>query len=318
MRLLLAILLLIVAGGVGYEQLSRHSAASRYPPEGEFVQVNGHALHVVRRGTGAPTVVLESGIAPGGHLAWRRVQSRVAADTTTLSYDRAGVLWSEQKNSPFSCASGARDLQALLTATAVPEPYILVGHSAAALLFRCYYAVQSDKVAGIVLVDPSHPDLLSALPEEIVSASMPLPGWLATLLNDVGVARLRGEFSYPGLDPGEAINQQVGALSGRGLPAIYAEMNGVTQLAEDAGNAGDFGDVPLIVISGTAPERFDLLVDDPALANEVAKTWEKMQLASVALSSHGRRITAANSGHSLQLERPELVAEAITTLLRPR
>ncbi len=314
LKVLVVILFSALFLGVGYEQVSRSLAEQRHPYAGDMVRVNGHSLHVVVKGSGRPTVVFESGIDPGGHLSWGPVQDPVTAFSTTISYDRSGVLWSELGDRDKTCDSMASDLEALLTTTGVPEPYILVGHSAAALIFRCFVSRNAGRVAGIVLVDPSHPDLLTQLPDEVVNDALPLPPWLANLLNQLGVVRLINRFSYPGLHPNDAINRRVQALSGRGLEGVYLEMNGAKQLASDASRAPDFGALPLVVVSGAKAGRFDNVVDEPAIARRADEAWERLQGESAALSEQGRRVISPDSGHYVQLEDPELVVEIIKSM----
>src|SRR5688572_33088765 len=61
---------------------------------GELIDVGGHRLHVVCRGTGSPPVLLESGIAASS-VSWALVQPRLAAVTRACAYDRAGFAWSD-------------------------------------------------------------------------------------------------------------------------------------------------------------------------------------------------------------------------------
>ncbi len=53
-------------------------------------------------------------------------------------------------------------------------------------------------------------------------------------------------------------------------------------------------------------------------ANTSAKTesiWTTLQLELAALSSQGRRIVALGSGHGIQLDKPQVVIDAIREVL---
>ena len=50
------------------------------------------------------------------------------------------------------------DLHALLTAAAIPGPYVLAGHSFGGLVARLYAATYPDEVVGMVLIDAAHED----------------------------------------------------------------------------------------------------------------------------------------------------------------
>src|SRR2546421_725954 len=65
-------------------------------------------------------------------------------------------------------AAQAGPLHDVLGAAGVGPPYVLVGHSYGGLLVHLYATTYAKDVAGVVLVDSSHPDqigrLLAALP----------------------------------------------------------------------------------------------------------------------------------------------------------
>ena len=104
-----------------------------------------------------PVVILESGGGQGGY-GWRKVQSGVAQFTTVCWYDRAGEGWSDPVSFARSSASIVSDLHELLQHAAIPGPYVLVGHSVGGEYVRIYANRFPSEVAGVVLVDSSHPD----------------------------------------------------------------------------------------------------------------------------------------------------------------
>ncbi len=107
----LVILLLII--GFIFEQISR-SNAENLIPHGEFADVGGHKLHYYKKGKDGPTVVFESAFDPVGHLQWFNLQQEISKFAITISYDRAGLLWSERGNNPKTGTAMAEELHALL------------------------------------------------------------------------------------------------------------------------------------------------------------------------------------------------------------
>jgi len=91
---------IIILAALSYEQVNRVLANKRFPPEGDTINVDGHRLHYIRKGVGGPSVVFESGLDPYGHLSWFKIEKEIENLTTTISYDRAGILWSERGESP--------------------------------------------------------------------------------------------------------------------------------------------------------------------------------------------------------------------------
>ncbi len=103
-------------------------------------------------------MILEA--ANGGMSAhWVRVQQEVARDTRACAYDRAGLGWSEPGPEPRDAKQISSELHTLLGAAAGTEgPYVLVGHSYGGLYGRLYADRYPEEVAGVVLVDSSHPE----------------------------------------------------------------------------------------------------------------------------------------------------------------
>ena len=86
------------------------------------------------------------------------MQPAVAAFTTACIYDRAGFGWSDAGPLPRTAGRIADELHALLNAADIAPPFVLVGHSFGALSVRAYAARHPGDVAGLVFVDPAHPE----------------------------------------------------------------------------------------------------------------------------------------------------------------
>src|SRR5258706_15400681 len=99
-----------------------------YPPPGRLVDIGGRRLHIYERGAGTPAVALESGLAASS-LSWRIVQEEIAKFTGVVAYDRPGLGWSDPAAEPPTLSRLVEDLHAMLQASRLPPPYILVGHS---------------------------------------------------------------------------------------------------------------------------------------------------------------------------------------------
>jgi len=113
-------------------------------------------------GHGSPLIVLESGL--GDDLtSWNSVFGELSKRACTLAYSRAGLGASTPAASPRDVTTEAQELWELLEVLGEPPPFILVGHSWGGLIVQALAASLRDKIGGIVLVDPAHPDLIDRL-----------------------------------------------------------------------------------------------------------------------------------------------------------
>jgi alpha/beta hydrolase fold len=133
-----------------------------------IVDVGGYRLAMLCRGTGAPTVVMESGFGWSGWI-FSRVQAKLAKTARTCIYDRAGLGVSESRKppGPVPAARVADDLHALLTGAGIKPPYVLGGWSLGGFFIRLYAKHYPDEVLGLVTLDgtplglpPGSPDIV--------------------------------------------------------------------------------------------------------------------------------------------------------------
>jgi pimeloyl-ACP methyl ester carboxylesterase len=127
----------------------------RFP--GRLIDVGGHRLHVDCAGTGSPAVVFDAALGASS-LSWSLVRPEVARLTRACAYDRAGFGWSDAGPLPRTAERIAGELRQALEGAGVPPPYVLVGHSFGALVIRIFAARHRTDTAGLVLVDPAHPE----------------------------------------------------------------------------------------------------------------------------------------------------------------
>jgi pimeloyl-ACP methyl ester carboxylesterase len=105
-------------------------------------------------------------------LTWALIQRAIAGFTRAISYDRAGLGWSQTSTSSRTGASMVEELRQLLQSSSVKGPFVLVGHSFSALLVRLFAYKNPHDVAGLVLLDPAHEDQFQRFPPQIIGRSM--------------------------------------------------------------------------------------------------------------------------------------------------
>ena len=144
------------SGGPG-RWLARNHLPAPYLAAGVRIDIGPRSLYLDCRGSGSPTVILESGSGSDSG-AWTAVHDELAATTRTCAYDRTGRGRSDARGS-HTVADAAADLKAVLTVAGESGPYVMVGHSLGGAFCRVFAATYRDEVAGVALVDAFNPDL---------------------------------------------------------------------------------------------------------------------------------------------------------------
>jgi pimeloyl-ACP methyl ester carboxylesterase len=130
-----------------------------------LVDVGGYRLAMLCRGTGAPTVVTESGFDNSG-WEFSRVQTKVAKTARFCFYDRAGLGASDPRKppGPVPAVRVAEELHALLMGAGIKPPYVLGGWSIGGFFVRLYTERYPDEVLGLVTLDGTPFGLPPGLP----------------------------------------------------------------------------------------------------------------------------------------------------------
>jgi pimeloyl-ACP methyl ester carboxylesterase len=288
----------------------------RYSPPGRLVDVGGRRLHVRCAGSGTPAVVLIPAMGDT-MMSWLPVQDALAPVTTVCVYDRPGLGWSDPAPGLPTAAAMARDLRGLLDAAGVAPPFVVAGHSLGGLVAQVFSCRYPGEMAGLALVDSSHPGQVGRLPRTHLRDHR--GGKLAeaalTYAQPLGLRRAwRDVRRVPRSGDGAAEL----ALSSRYRRACLKELLAFNAICRDAGAAaGGLSALPLTVI--TSSERDPKLAEDSEAQRARSRFyqhWAKLQSELAALSEDSVHIVAGHAGHHVQRDDPELVAGAIAGLVQ--
>src|SRR5687768_4520124 len=95
------------------------------------VNVGGYSLYLHCKGTGSPTVILDSGLDSDSN-AWVTLMPRIQSFTRVCAYDRAGLGRSDPApKTPRTSLDMVTDLHNLLKNAHIEGVYVLVGASIA-------------------------------------------------------------------------------------------------------------------------------------------------------------------------------------------
>ncbi|WP_281233535.1 alpha/beta fold hydrolase [Flavobacterium gelatinilyticum] len=314
--LLILILVLITAGFI-YEQASRAYFDKKRPNESDFIKVDGRKIHFKKQGNGSTTIVFESGLG-GDYLHWQEIQNKLSKDYTTISYDKAGILWSDPTED-VSLKRYSNDLFQLLEKTNCPKPYILVGHSFAGITLRSFIKEHPENIQGIVFVDVSHPEQLKKSSEDLKnSVTPPSRGFLRFLNETGGIRMLYTLVPFTQSVPKEHIfNQNVKNNFYKIFDGLMQEMENDEKLMEEAEKINTFGSVPLVVITAQYPQGVEN-IPNKELEKEYLSVHNSMQKDLLNLSVNSTQFFASKSGHYVTLQEPELLYKAIDKIADKR
>ena len=255
--------------------------------------VGGQTLRYYCQGIGSPTVIIEQG---GGisletvfswkqPVGWAALTPKIASLTRACVYDRVGLGRSSKAERPRTSFDVAAELHTLLARENIAPPYVLAGQSLGgmnALAFANHYR---NGVVGLILIDSSHPQQLQR-----INAVLP-----------------------PRRDDESEVLR--GFRDGPDRTAMGGEWFDFGKNGEQFTNNMSIGDIPLIVLTAAPqpPSDKSPLPRDWQIAIEPVHQQLQRELAKV--STDRKHIVARKAGHNIQLDEPELVLDAITSLV---
>ena len=309
--ILLALIVGLLLIAVAYQEWAARHDRQRFQARGQRVDAGGRRLHIVVMGANSglsPTVILEAGMASISSN-WGWVQRKLAGTTQVVSYDRAGLGWSDPGTKPLDAAKSAHDLHTALRQAGISGPFILAGHSYGGLVMRMFADQYPDEVIGLALVDSSHPDQWVHIPASKGGQTVAFGNRVTALLARFGVMRLfhLEESFIAGLPPLEYAEMKAFLATPTGW-LIGAD--GLTAWRdysrEQVNNTTSLGSLPLVVISVTEQDHY-------------AKELTALQAELPKLSTNSKHITIEGATHYTlvsQQEYADIVSDEILQLVK--
>jgi pimeloyl-ACP methyl ester carboxylesterase len=288
-----AFLIVAALSGATYQWSATRKELAATPPPGHLVDIGGYRLHLWCTGDGAPAVILDTGLG-GSSAGWGFVQPDVARFTRVCSYDRAGMGYSDPGPSPRTARRIASELAELLVRSGIGGPVVLVGASIAGFEVRVFASDHPERVAGLVLVDASHEDQAHEVPQ--MARFVPL-------LSTIGVLRLFGvSFGQRVESLAPSVRPFARATSFRtaAYQAAADEIIHIRQSASEVRSSRRKLTIPVLVITG---------------GRGADENWRRLQRDQVSLSERGCLMIAQESGHVVSTDQPEVVVDAIRTVV---
>lgn len=273
---------------------------------------DGRQMFIQCIGSGAPAVLFDSG-AGSDSGAWHGVWQEVGKTTLSCTYDRAGLGLSDPGPLPRDAAAVANDIDAMLTAANIPGPYVLVGHSLGSYHTRQFANTRFEKMAGLVLVDPSGDGqggrFKAAMPEAF--AALEAEENKVKSLNCV--AKLRAQL-HAQADP---LAKDCFSNDADMIESTLSETDAmaVASTEELTESRRQWGDMPLIVLTRGDYDKGMPPSFSKADRDGMKKIWIAMHDEMTALSTAGQHRTIEGAGHSIQRDKPLAVIMAVNDVI---
>jgi pimeloyl-ACP methyl ester carboxylesterase len=264
------------------------------PPEplGRLIGVGGYRVHLYCTGSGNPTVMV---VGAGFSFDWALVQPEVARFATICTYDVSGTAWSDP-GPRLTCRARVNEVHDLIHAAHLRTPLVLTGLSIGGCVARLYAAQFPSEVAGMVIVDHAFsPDPPPPDPDAPHHASE--PGITPPILIYQAPIAVRAEdiSSLKQLpDRIQQLHQWAMSLNPV-LPTWDDAEDCLTELKSAAPGSFPLADRPLVVVSTT----------------NQARGYTRLQSQLLALSRNSSQLIAARSFHSVEIDQPEVLVQAI-------
>ncbi|HZQ52879.1 MAG TPA: alpha/beta hydrolase [Bryobacteraceae bacterium] len=312
------------------ERVGESRDAQRFPRIGCLVQAAGLTFNINCYGSGSPTVVLESGLGLSS-IGWVRIQPEIAKFARVCSYDRAGYGWSDRAQGRRTSLQLAKELKALLESAGEKGPYILVGPSFGGFIIRVYTGLYPADVAGLVFLDASHEDQQHRIDEIVPAAKEPRMKaednerrreqrelMLSKFTVPLGIERLEATFHPDKPEPAFGLSahliEEMNYLDqqAKTREVVLAESTAMPESGKMAKYSGNLGDRPTIVLTGGKMEFTPDPLFTDVVQEKLRNLWiNVLQADEARLSTRGRQIVLKDSGHVIQLERPDAVIDAV-------
>jgi pimeloyl-ACP methyl ester carboxylesterase len=209
------------------------------------------------------------------------------------------MAWSDP-GPELTCRARVDEVHKLLRAAHLSGPYVLVGLSIGGCVARLYAATHPDEVAGMVIVDHAfqpEPDPDAGKSQLGANAGLDSP---PVLIYQEPIRLTAEETSDFRKLPKQIQDLHHWAMSLKPkLPTFEAAEDCLAELKTAEHGPYPLGDMPLAVVS----------------TGNLARGYGRLQSQLVALSRRATQLKAEHSFHSVEIDQPEVVVEAIRYVL---
>ncbi|MBG9629491.1 alpha/beta hydrolase [Bacillus thuringiensis] len=278
----------------------------------------GQNIEVHIKGGGKQTVVIQTGMTCSFY-DWLPIIKKLSQHFTVVSYHRPGYGKSELGNQPRTIRQVTKELHMLLNKLAIQEPFILIGHSYGGLCAQHFAMLHEDKLQALILVDSTLMNL-----HRLDELHLPISD--QTDSDDMWLEKYN---TYSKMDVDMLSNKLKSILANQSRqyiefstsPLLYKAT--ASELCEWKNCARSIKElyktlkVPLIVIGRDPQYSITQLTEGDMPKEEATRLetmWQELIHEQLQLSIHSQYILAEHAGHGIEIDRPDIIIEAVQSL----
>lgn len=280
----------------------------KYPPVGDYIDVGTYNAHFYTKGDGDTSFVFISGAGtPSAYTDFYYLQNQLAKYGQTITFDHAGLGWSEATASNRTIDNLVKELSIIVDTVSKDRKIILIAHSLGSMEAIGYAQTNPDKVKGIIFLDGGSPEFYrtdSQLSPKIMNRTL-------AATRACGVTRLLGACHLPLPVYGENMRYK----------QLPNELQAVDKIMyyRHSGSDSNFKNIDYInenadtILSGDRLGYLPILV----LSSDNGAAWSKVQMQLSAWSHLHQQITVKNASHYIHWSNYNEIIEYIEKFIHP-
>ncbi|MFC7321534.1 alpha/beta fold hydrolase [Halobacillus campisalis] len=291
----------------------------------KIVDIGDKELEVWKSGKGRTIIIL-----PGmmSSLAeWELLYEELSKEARVIIYYRAGYGKSDKGKIPRNCTENAKDLYALMKKLRITSP-IIIGHSYGGLILQEFVMKYPNEASEIILVDSTsygaHKLDEVEIEEEDGSST---EAWVekCKIYSSLSKEVLQVEMAewITEMKKNLSSSQHLEVEEFMSNPVMFESLS--EELEHDLLTCGEtnqhksFPNTSTIVIGRDPKASITEMVESEGLhrseAEEIELIWQTLILNQTKLNYKTTYIMAEGSGHSVHLEKPEVIKKAVDSIL---
>ncbi|PGB82477.1 alpha/beta hydrolase [Bacillus wiedmannii] len=275
-------------------------------------------IEVYTKGSSKQTIVIQTGMGCSFY-DWLPIIEKLSQHFTVISYHRPGYGKSELGNYSRTTRQATNELHMLLHELAIHEPIILIGHSYGGLCAQHFAMLHEDKLQALILVDSTSMNLhrLDELHLPISDQTDSDDMWIQkyNTYSKMDIDMLNTELKPILIDQSrQYIEFSTSPLLYKATASELCEWKNCARSIKELHKTLE---TPLIVI-GRDPQYSITQLTEGGMpkkeAIQLEAMWQELIHEQLQLSIHSQYILAEHAGHGIEIDRPDIIIEAVQSL----